>query len=72
MGKSKRGDDALKRVNGPFFEGDGFEIGFESLAFEGETIFTADEVEDGRRNEAMKDRSSYYAEGRTRSQDQSK
>lgn len=43
----------FERENTPFFEGDGFEIGLESSAFEGETIFTAEEVEDGRRNKAM-------------------
>ena len=41
------------RESGPFFDGDGFETGFESSVFEGETIFTAEEVEDGRRNRAI-------------------
>ena len=42
-----------ERENGPFFDGDDFETGFGSSDFEGETIFTADEVEDGRRNKAI-------------------
>jgi len=41
------------RENGPFFDGDGFDTDFVSSVFEGETIFTADEVEDGRRNKAI-------------------
>ena len=42
-----------ERENRPFFEGDCFETGFGSSVFEGETIFTAEEVEDGRRNKAI-------------------
>ena len=42
-----------RRENRPFFEGDGFETGFGSSDLEGETIFTAEEVEDGRRNKAI-------------------
>jgi hypothetical protein len=73
--KSERGDDALERVERgklPFFEGEVFKAGFGLSVFEGDTIFTAEEDEDGRRNKAMKDDLSSYAQGKTRSQDQSK
>jgi hypothetical protein len=47
------GGDAFKRASGPFFEGDGFGEVLVSSTFEGETIFTAEEVRDGRRNMAI-------------------
>lgn len=50
----------------PFFEGDDFETGFVSSVFEGETIFTAEEVEAGRRNRAISADRSSYAQGGTR------
>lgn len=39
--------------NRPFFEGDDFDAGLVSSVLEGETIFTAEEVRDGRRNKAI-------------------
>ena len=38
---------------GPFFEGDGLDGALLSSVLEGETILTAEEVEDGRRNRAI-------------------
>ena len=53
LGGAWGGRGAGGMENGPFFEGDGFGTGLVSSVFEGETIFTADEVEDGRRNNAI-------------------
>lgn len=48
-----RASERVGRENEPFLDGDGFETGFGSSDLEGETIFTADEVEGGRRNRAI-------------------